>query len=123
DGSYVLAGGQFELMPVKPWLARFDAQGQDLQVIQMDELDGGVLHGVDVAADGSFVVGGQATIDGEARSFLRSYTPEGVDKWSVDMPGSTLGVVAAIGIDPWGEVVSVATEHCMLVNFAYEQCD
>ncbi|KIG17625.1 Endo-1,4-beta-xylanase A precursor [Enhygromyxa salina] len=123
DGSYVLVGGQFAETPIKPWMGRFNAQGMVVNEVQINDYGAGILHAVDIAADGSVVVGGQAPVDGEALSWVRSYDPNGAMQWDVVVPITDLGVVAALAIDPWGEVVAVSTEGCSSPGLRYESCD
>jgi hypothetical protein len=122
DGSYVLGGGQFEAMPIQPWFGVFDPAGTLVEEVEINDFSGGVIHAVAYNNDGSLVIGGQVTINGDVRSWVRSYDAD-LGILSESMPMTPLGVVAAVAVDPFGEVVTVATEYCALVGIRYESCD
>jgi hypothetical protein len=123
DGSFVLVGGQFDMMPIQPWIGMFDANGLVVDEIEINDFTGGVIHGVAIGEDGGIVVGGQVTVDGQARSWVRSYGADLTQGWEVDVPNVPLAIVAAVAVDPFGEVVTVATENCETMGFRYVGCD
>lgn len=121
DGRFALGGGRLAGGAARAVWARYDEGGQLVDQFTMMAGDSSVAHAVELTDEGDLYLAGQITIAGAARPWLGHYLADGSEDWTLDVQANE-GVTAAVGVDPFGEVVTVSTENCILVPSRYEEC-
>ncbi|MFV8755763.1 hypothetical protein ACNOYE_34865 [Nannocystaceae bacterium ST9] len=121
DGGFALGGGRLVGGVARAVWARYDDAGQLVDQSTMMAGEASVAHAVELTDAGDLYLAGQITIAGAARPWLGHYLADGSEDWTLDIPASE-GVTAAVGVDPFGEVVTVSTEDCVVTPSRYEEC-
>ncbi len=121
DEGFALGGGRLEGGMARAVWARYDEGGQLVDQFTMMAGDASVAHAVELTDEGDLYLAGQITIGGAARPWLGHYLADGSEDWTLDIPANE-GVTAAVGVDPFGEVVTVSTEDCVVTPSRYEEC-
>ena len=122
DGSFALGGGRLVNGVARALWARYDEGGQLVDQFTLTTGEASVAHAVELSEAGDLYLAGQITIAGAARPWLGHYLADGSEDWTLDVP-SNAGVTAAVGVDPFGEIVTVSTENCVVAAVRYEECD
>ncbi len=105
------------------WMIRWNQNGQIDSEYVVTDGTASEGHAIAFGPDGDLYIAGGLDAGQGPKSWLRKLDGNDDELWTVTPSHPGAGVIAAVAVDPWGEVVTASTEGCVIEPTTLRECN